>query len=105
MAPLEIETVLLNHPGIADAAVIGVHLHRDASELPRAYIVKRPGVEDALTEIEVMKLVGEKLAKYKRLEGGVRFVDAIPRNATGKILKRILKEAARAETEAGESKL
>jgi acyl-coenzyme A synthetase/AMP-(fatty) acid ligase len=52
-----------------------------------------------------MKLVGEKLAKYKRLDGGVRFVEVIPKNATGKTLKRILKEEAQAEIKAGVSNL
>jgi len=68
------------------------------SELPRAYVVRRPGSDPAkLTEEGVKELVGRRLAKFKRLEGGVRFVNAIPKNASGKILKRILREEAKKE--------
>ena len=97
VAPPEIEAVLLGHPDIVDCAVIGVYLNEDA-ELPRAYVVRRPGSDPAkLTEEIIKDFAGEKLAKYKRLEGGVRFVDAIPKNASGKILKRILREEAKKE--------
>ena len=105
VAPLEIEGVLLNHPGIGDAAVIGVDLARDGSELPRAYVVRRPGLGDEMTEEDVRRYASQKLAKYKNLDGGVRFVDAIPKNATGKTLKRVLKDEAEAEIRAGRSKL
>lgn len=102
---MEIEAVLLNHPGVADVAVIGITPHPDGGELPRAYIVRRPGIGDGLTGDEVMSLVDKKLAKYKKLEGGVRFVASIPKNATGKILKRVLKEDAQAELKAKQLKL
>ena len=97
VAPLEIEGVLLGHPAISDAAVIGVYASHKDGELPRAYVVRRAGSEGNLTEAEVRRYMSEKLAKYKDLTGGVRFVDAIPKNATGKILKRVLKEEAQAE--------
>ena len=105
VGPLEIEAVLLNHPGIIDAAVIGVRPWRDETELPRAYVVRRPGPGDALTEDEVKRYASQKLAKYKNLDGGVRFVDAIPRNSTGKMLKRVLKEEAEAEMAHGRARL
>ena len=44
-----------------------------------------------------MDFVGQRLAKYKRLEGGVKFVDAIPKTPSGKILKRVLREQAKKE--------
>lgn len=98
VAPPEIEGVLLGHPQIVDAAVIGVKFERDESELPRAYVVRRPGPEGAkLTEEDVKKYTAERLAKYKYLEGGVKLVDAIPKNASGKILKRVLREQAQKE--------
>lgn len=67
------------------------------SELPRAYIVRRPGDGQRLTAQQVHKHMRERLASYKQLEGGVVFVDAIPKNASGKILKRILREQAKTE--------
>ncbi|TKA70547.1 hypothetical protein B0A49_07628 [Cryomyces minteri] len=98
VAPPEIEGVLLDHPEIVDAAVIGVQAHEEASELPRAYVVRRPGSDATkLTEEEVKGFVGQRLANFKRPEGGVVFVDVIPKNASGKILKRVLREQARME--------
>lgn len=99
VAPPELESVIMSHPHITDAAVIGVKHHSDKNlELPRAYVVKRPGPEgDALDEKAVKEHCEKKLAKYKELTGGVRFVESIPKNASGKILKRILREDAEAE--------
>ncbi|KAJ0422950.1 hypothetical protein BJY00DRAFT_62817 [Aspergillus carlsbadensis] len=109
VAPPELEGVLLSHPGIADAAVIGVKDQtggRDG-ELPRAYVVRRGGGEcewAGLGEEEVKRHLAGRLAKYKALTGGVRFVDAIPKNASGKILKRVLREEAEREITAAGSK-
>ncbi len=101
VAPPELEAVLLSHPQIVDAAVIGVQFGRDESQLPRAYIVKRSGPEgEKLTANDVKRHMEEKLAKYKRLDGGVRFVGVIPKNPSGKILKRILRDEAKKEMEA-----
>jgi 4-coumarate--CoA ligase len=67
-------------------------------ESPRAYVVRIPRSDSSkLTEEAVKNYVAEKLSKYKRLEGGVVFVDAIPKNASGKILKRVLRERAKKE--------
>jgi acyl-CoA synthetase (AMP-forming)/AMP-acid ligase II len=90
VAPPELEGLLLGHPDIVDAAVIGVP-GEDDTELPRAYVVRRPGSDEkALTEEDAKEWVASKLARYKRLEGGVRFVDAIPKNASGKVRKRTI---------------
>ena len=98
VAPPELEAVLLSHPQIVDAAVIGVQFSRDESQLPRAYVVRRPGSEgDSLSENDVKEFMKGKLAQYKRLDGGVRFVDAIPKSASGKILKRLLRDEAKRE--------
>ncbi|KAL4808631.1 hypothetical protein BDV18DRAFT_157575 [Aspergillus unguis] len=104
VAPPELEAVLLSHPRIVDAAVIGVKDESGETELPRAYVVKRGGSGDGLTEEEVKEYLGGRLARYKALTGGVRFVESIPKNASGKILKRVLREEAEGEKK-GSSKL
>jgi 4-coumarate--CoA ligase len=96
VAPAEIETVLLNHQDVLDAAVVGSkHIGSDGLEVdrPKAYVVRvsRSGKEE-VGEQELMDFVASKMIAYKRLTGGVVFVDEIPRNPTGKILRRMLQE-------------
>lgn len=99
VAPPELEAVLLGHPSIIDCAVIGLKPPPNSdAELPRAYVVRREGT--SITEDEVKSLVKERLASYKQLTGGVRFLDEIPKSASGKILKRVLRDEA--ENEVGE---
>lgn len=106
VAPAELEGILMAHPQIIDAAVIGVVREENGSELPRAYIVRRPGEEGKkLGEEEVKELIKGKLSSYKRLDGGVVFTNAIPRNASGKVLKRILRDIAAVELGADKPKL
>ena len=93
VAPAELEGCLLSHPSIRDVAVIGIP--SGDSELPRAYIIRGEGVK--LRENEVHNWVNERLARFKRLEGGVRFVDSIPKTASGKILKRVMREEVKRE--------
>ena len=114
MAPAELEDVLLSHPKISDAAVAGVPDEKQG-EAPKAFIVKR---DDKLSEREVMDYMAIKvsvlrykimkcrlfylmswctcmciqLAPHKQLAGGVKFVDAVPKSASGKILRRLLKD-------------
>jgi 4-coumarate--CoA ligase len=89
VAPAELEEVLRMHPEIADAAVIGIP-NAATGELPRAYIVKTQNSN--INEKIIKDYVAEKVAEYKRLEGGVEIVEQIPKNATGKILRRELKK-------------
>ncbi|MFF1448485.1 4-coumarate--CoA ligase family protein [Streptomyces sp. NPDC058274] len=89
VAPAELEGLLLTHPGIADAAVIGVY-NDDNNEVPHAYVVRRPAAA-GLSESEVMMHVAERVAPYKRVRG-VTFIDAVPRAASGKILRRELRD-------------
>lgn len=103
IAPPELEGVLLTHPDIVDVAVIGVRAVSEIDgEVPRAYVVRRPGTDPKdLTEHDVVEHAAQVLARYKRIVGGVRFVDSIPKNASGKILKRILRDEAKKEDSAG----
>ena len=85
----------MTHPQIVDAAIIGFKpVPNSDDELPCAYVVHRPGVEGAkLSESEVKAYMASRLAKYKRLEGGVVFIASIPKTASGKILKKDLRAA------------
>jgi acyl-CoA synthetase (AMP-forming)/AMP-acid ligase II len=84
VAPAELEEVLCSHPGVADATVIPVE-DDEAGELPRAYVVRKT---DDVTEDSVSAFVAERVAPHKKLRGGVVFIDAIPKTASGKILRR-----------------
>ncbi|MDH5421015.1 MAG: AMP-binding protein, partial [Acidimicrobiia bacterium] len=90
--PAELEGLLLTHPGIADAAVIPIP-DIEAGELPKAYVQLKPGVE--LTADEVMEFVAGQVASYKQVRL-VEFTDTIPKSASGKILRRLLKDKERA---------
>ena len=85
--PAEIENLLQTHEGISEAAVIG-HDSEKWGESPFAIIVK---ADDSLTEADVLEYCQGRLAPFK-MPKGVVFSDAIPRNPSGKILKRILRE-------------
>jgi long-chain acyl-CoA synthetase len=85
--PREVEEVLYNHPGIVEAAVIGVP-HPELGEAVSSYVVKS---EPSLTEQDVLEYCKEHLAKYK-LPASIEFIDELPKNTTGKILRRALKE-------------
>lgn len=87
----------MSHPEIVDCAIIGLQSSREESELPRAYVVRRPGSGDSLSKEEVKKYLADRLVYYKRLDGGVVFVDAIPKSPSGKILKRLLRDQAAKE--------
>lgn len=93
VAPAELEAVMLEHPGIADAACSGI-IGRDGEEIPKAYVVPQP--DSGLTEEDVIEFVEQRVAPYKKVRA-VEFLEAIPKSATGKILRKDLKamEAAR----------
>ncbi|MFE7463731.1 4-coumarate--CoA ligase family protein [Streptomyces sp. NPDC057499] len=92
VAPAELEAVLLTHPSIADAAVIGVS-DDEGNEIPKAYVVRRPAAP-GLTADEVMSYVAERVAPYKKIRR-TEFIDAVPRAASGKILRRELRTRER----------
>ncbi|RAH83132.1 adenylate-forming enzyme AfeA [Aspergillus japonicus CBS 114.51] len=86
VAPAEIEDVLVQHPGIKDAAVLGVQAgDGSGTEVPRAFVVRKAEVSTRVTAEDVYDFVAGRLARYKALDGGVVFVSELPRTATGKI--------------------
>ena len=85
---------MLEHPGISDAAVIG-KLDDESGEIPKAFVVRSPDSE--VSDADVMAFVAGKVATFKHIRE-VEFIDAIPKNASGKILRRVLIEQERGET-------
>ncbi|CAG7836377.1 unnamed protein product, partial [Allacma fusca] len=83
VAPSELEDVLRTHDNVADVAVIGIPDER-SGELPRAYIVSKGQVTDK----EIQAFLKGRVAEHKQLDGGVEFVESIPKSASGKILRR-----------------
>jgi acyl-coenzyme A synthetase/AMP-(fatty) acid ligase len=82
---------------VADCAVIGVYDPEQATELPRGYIVLQSGVpKNESTANEIKKFVAKQVVHYKQLRSVV-FIDEIPKSAAGKILRRILRDAAEKE--------
>ncbi|EHY58021.1 putative 4-coumarate-CoA ligase 1 [Exophiala dermatitidis] len=113
VAPAELEGKLLDHPAINDVAVIGVYDEVQHTEVPRAYVVTATATTsgsgsgaDSLAD-EIVNWLSGKVANHKKLRGGVRFVDEIPKSAAGKILRRVLKDKAKQEDAAkgGKAKL
>ncbi|KAL9030341.1 MAG: hypothetical protein Q9196_001536 [Gyalolechia fulgens] len=93
--PAELEGLLASHPKVNDVAVVGLHDKEQATEVPRAYIVPAPGVQGTKElEADIASWLAERVANHKRLRGGIKFVDEIPKSASGKILRRILKARA-----------
>ncbi|MDZ7675708.1 MAG: AMP-binding protein [Acidimicrobiales bacterium] len=86
--PAELEALLLTHPKIADTAVIGIP-DDEAGELPKAFVVAVPDQE--LSAQEVQDFVADKVASYKQVRL-VEFIDEVPKSASGKILRRHLRD-------------
>ena len=89
--PAELEAVLLRHPDVADAAVIGLP-DDEAGEIPVGFVVLRPGA--AASPEEIMRFVAGEVAHYKQIRR-LEVIDAIPKSAAGKILRRVLRDSAR----------
>ena len=88
--PAELEAILLTHPAVADSAVIGLP-DPSAGEIPVGYVVLKPGA--TATADDIQTFVAEQVATYKQIRQ-VHVIDAIPKSASGKILRRVLRDAA-----------
>lgn len=86
--PAEVENVIMQHPGVAEVAVIGMDSER-WGESPFAVVVAKQG--EVLDPADILKHCDGKLARFK-MPKGVAFIESIPRNPTGKALKRLLRE-------------
>ncbi|KAH9834984.1 amp dependent CoA ligase [Rhodofomes roseus] len=102
VAPAELEGHVLDHPDVSDVCVVG--LPDDYSgELPLAFVtpsvaaaerMKKDPAEAAKIRTSITKHVADAKVNYKHLEGGVEFVEAIPKNPSGKLLRRVLRDRA-----------
>ncbi|MCH7740448.1 MAG: AMP-binding protein [Chloroflexi bacterium] len=86
--PAELEGLLLEHPDVADACVVGKQ-DAEAGEVPKAFVVPRDG--STASAEDLMSFVASKVASFKQIHE-VEFIDQIPKSPTGKILRRILRE-------------
>lgn len=89
VAPAELEGILREHPDVLDAVVIGIG-HPKCGEVPKAFVVRRTASQ--ISEKDIENFVAKKVIKFKRLTGGVQFVDHIPKTSTGKILRREIRK-------------
>jgi long-chain acyl-CoA synthetase len=95
IAPAELEAVLLEHPAVCEAAVIGLP-DPEAGEIPRAYVALREG--QSVSDADLMAFANERMANYKAIRQLI-FVESIPKTASGKILRRELKDQALGRTQ------
>jgi 4-coumarate--CoA ligase len=88
---------LLEHDDVADAAVCA--LNKDHEDLPRAYVVLKDAAKGKVSEKDVIEWIATKVAKHKRLSGGVKFIDEVPKSPSGKIQRVVLREWAKRDAE------
>ncbi|KEF53685.1 uncharacterized protein A1O9_10085 [Exophiala aquamarina CBS 119918] len=93
VAPAELEAVLLENGDVADAAVTGITLGDE--EWPRAYVSLKDKKKGQVTETQIQEWMKGKVAKHKQLVGGVKFVDEVPKLASGKIQRKVVREWAK----------
>ncbi|CAO1629029.1 unnamed protein product [Parajaminaea phylloscopi] len=106
VAPAEMEALLLEHPDVADAACIGIYDEEEATELPLAFIVPAANYTGAPAALEknVRAWVDGRVAGHKKLRGGVRVREEIPKSPSGKILRRLLRDEIAQKTGKVETK-
>ncbi|KAH7551339.1 hypothetical protein BM1_09655 [Bipolaris maydis] len=102
--PAELEGKLMESEVVDDVAVIGVEDHERHTEVPRAYVVPAERIRASAGEEEaraIVKWMEGRVANHKWLRGGVVFVPEIPKSASGKILRRVLKERSKGDVALG----
>ncbi|OBT83337.1 hypothetical protein VE02_08541 [Pseudogymnoascus sp. 03VT05] len=102
VAPAELESVLLEHEDIADAAVVGITLHSE--EWPRAYVVMQEHAKGKVTPHDIQQWIKPRVAKHKWLVGGVTFITDVPKLASGKIQRKVVKDWAKEDAKILEAK-
>jgi len=101
--PAELEGLLIGHSDVADACVIGIEDAAQATEVPRAYVVLRLGLPPSEAKAqELSDWVAKQVAPHKKLRGGIRFLDQVPKSASGKILRRVMREQVKKEMQRAE---
>ncbi|KAF4122932.1 Acyl-CoA synthetase (AMP-forming)/AMP-acid ligase II [Geosmithia morbida] len=104
--PAELEEIIHGHEKVADCCVVGVWNEEEHTEVPRAYIVPETGIQPSEEfGIELVQWLSGRVAPPKRLRGGVRFINEIPKSQSGKVLRRVLQEQGRKEDQAPKAKL
>ena len=89
---------MVAHKDVIDACVIGVEDRTQATEVPRAYLVLSPNVEAGAAKAkELADWVAGQVAPHKKLRGGIRFIQQVPKSPSGKILRRLMRDQARKE--------
>jgi len=94
VSPVDLEDVLMQYPSVLDAAVVGKP-DEISGDLPTAFVVhKTERIQGATDDIarQIMNFVSERVAPQKKLRGGIRFVDEIPKSPSGKVLRNVLRE-------------
>jgi acyl-coenzyme A synthetase/AMP-(fatty) acid ligase len=93
IAPAELEAILMSLDIIADCCVVGLYDESQATEIPRAYVVLQPNVENTKKAAKFIDdFVTSNATNYKKLRGGIKFVEAIPKSPSGKILRREVRD-------------
>lgn len=97
VAPAEIEATLLENEHVADAAVVGITLK--GNEWPRAYVVIQETSKGKVSPQDIQGWICQRVAKHKRLVGGVVFIEAVPKLSSGKIQRKVMKQWALRDAE------
>ncbi|KAL7934549.1 hypothetical protein V8C35DRAFT_326937 [Trichoderma chlorosporum] len=106
ISPTEIEALLFRHPSIADACVVPIP-DDSAGELPLAFIVRSPAgktEDERILRQKIHTFVNSELSEYKRLAGGIEFLEALPKSASGKTKRGEMKERAKKIFETGRAR-